>query len=148
LSEEARLVDLLEDDVLLRAVEGTPGCDMALKGAELALGVAVGMPLTEEREECFGLERAIALKLLFNPGPIELEWIRMGAIGAWSLESTRWLSGAEILTGGRDAHPGPRGGLFESLAIFAFAEHEVYLAVGLHGASFWSAMLRVIRPNG
>ena len=70
LCEPTRLVELLEDDILLRAVEGAPGCNMALKGAELALGVAILMPLKQQREERFGLQCRVALEVLLDPGPV------------------------------------------------------------------------------
>ncbi|NJM09078.1 hypothetical protein HC891_27105 [Candidatus Gracilibacteria bacterium] len=47
----AGLVDLLEADVVVGAVESTPGGDVALEAAQLARGVALRIALGEDGKE-------------------------------------------------------------------------------------------------
>jgi hypothetical protein len=117
LRQAAGDVDLLENDLLLRAVEGAPRCDMALKGAELARGVAVGMALKQQREERFGLERRVALQMLLDPGSVGDEGVGTGAIVTGMAKRTREFGATQVLAGGGDAHVGTSGGLFKGFAM-------------------------------
>jgi hypothetical protein len=136
LTKPARLMDLRKDDILLRPVEGAPLGDVALEGAQLAGGVAVGMLFTEQGEEGLGLQGRVALELLLDPGSVVGERVGMRAVGTGLLERGGRFAGPQVFAGSGDAHIGAGGGLFKGLALRAFAEHELHLGIGLHGASF------------
>jgi hypothetical protein len=133
LSHAARLMDLLEDDLLLRTMQGTPGSDAALKSAKLTSFVAVGVLLAQESEEGLSLNGAVTLEMSLDPGPIVGEWIRASAIRAGLFELRRQLASAQVLAGGRNAHASPGSSLVKGLAFGMFADHAVNLAVSFHG---------------
>jgi hypothetical protein len=132
----AGLVDLFKEDVVVRAVEGAPGGDVALEAAQLAGGIALRSALSEDGKERFGLERRVALELLLDPGPVGEKRIGARAVVTRLAHATGEGGGAQVFAGGGHAHPGTGGGLFEGLSLGARAEHQLYLGVGFHGPSF------------
>jgi len=66
----AGLVDLCKDDVMVGAMERTPGGDMAREAAQLARRVALRIALREDGKKRLGLERRVTLELLRDPGPV------------------------------------------------------------------------------
>ena len=132
----ARLVDLRKDDVMVGAVEGTPGRDMALEATQLAGGIALRSALREDGKERFGLKRRVTLELLLDPGPVGEKGIGACAVVTRLAHATGEGGRAQVFAGGGHAHPGAGGGLLDGLALRAGAEHQLYLIVGLHGSSF------------
>ena len=82
LGHAARLMDLLEDDLLVRTMERTPGGDAALERAELAGLIAAGMLLAQQSKEGLGLQGTVALEVGLDPGPVGGKGIGARAIGA------------------------------------------------------------------
>ena len=114
---------------------------MALKGAELARSIAVGMLLKQQREKRFGLQCRVALEVLLDPGPVGNKRIRAGAVVTGVAERTWELGAAQILASSRDAHASTSGGLFLGFAFTAFVQHASDLVVGFHDALLLGVMV-------
>ena len=68
-AEPAGVVDLVEEDLLVRAVRGAPGLDAPLQGADLAIGEAFGKTTLQVFEEGLDLQARVDLEFLdqFRP---------------------------------------------------------------------------------
>ncbi len=130
-------MDLLEDDVLCGAELGAPGGDVALEGAELVGAIAPGEELGELAEEGLGLEGGVTLELSDNPGPVGLERVGAGAVGAGLLELAGQLAQPLVFAGGADTHARARRRLLLGFAFAAFVSHAYDLKVLLHDALLW-----------
>jgi hypothetical protein len=132
LGTNAGVVHLSEHDLTVRAVERTPAGNMALERTELARLVALRMLATEFGEERVGLESGVAFEMGLYPGPVGLEGIGAGAIGARLPELAGEGAPSLVLAGGIGMHAGSRGSLFLGFALVAFTEHDLHLGVSLH----------------
>jgi hypothetical protein len=54
-------MDLFEDHLALWTLQGTPGSDLPLEGAQLRRAIAIGMALTEQRKQGGPLQGWVAL---------------------------------------------------------------------------------------
>ncbi len=79
----ARPVDLVEEDLLGRALGGSPGFDFALQGTELDVGELAWEATLKILEESLGLEPGIELQQVAKLGPYLLERILPGPPGSW-----------------------------------------------------------------
>lgn len=132
LGAEARTMDLSEHNLTVRAVLGAPEGNMALEGAKLAHLVALGTLAAELSEERISLKSGVALELGLNPGPIGLEGIGAGAVGARLLELAGEGTPPLVLAGSIGMHASAGSSLFLSFPFTAFTEHDLNLGVGLH----------------
>src|SRR6266511_3745636 len=135
------MMDLLKGHILGGARVGTPRGDMALERAQLPRLVARGGALHQFGKQGLGLNGRVAFKLGTHPGPVVGKRIGAGTMGAWLLELAGQSAGTFILAGGADTHAGAGGRLFLGFAFQAFAFHQQYLAVGLHGPLLRGAMV-------
>jgi hypothetical protein len=134
LGDDARAMELAEENLPRRPVLGAPGGDLALEGPELGGLVVVRPALAEQGKERRRLQSRVAGELLLDPRPVVGERIGAGPIAAWRLQLAGQRAASFVGAGGPHAHPRPRGGLFLRLPFGAFAHHDPDLPVGLHDA--------------
>src|SRR5581483_6283976 len=147
LGNPPRLVHLGEDHLLVWTVLGPPEGDLALEGAQLVLLVVARPPGREHGKQGRALQGRIPFELGTNPGPVLLERVGPGAIGAGRLELAGELAQPLIRADRPDAHPGSGRCLILGLAFGAFALHQSYLRIALHGASSSDAMVGRFRRD-
>ena len=81
-AQPAGLVDLGEEHLLGRAVQGPPLLDAALQGPQLAVGEAAGETALQVVEQGFGLQSGVEAQLLFELRPDLGEGVGPGALVA------------------------------------------------------------------
>ena len=86
-SQLARLVDLIEEDLLRWALGGSPGFDLALQGPKLDVGKSTWEAALKILEKGFGLEPGIELQQVAQLGPHVLERILPGPPGSGGVNS-------------------------------------------------------------
>src|SRR5579883_2895697 len=109
-----------------------PGGDLSLEGAHLRRAIALGMALTQKREQGGSLEGWVALQLLDHPGPILLKGVRSGTPGARAFQFRWQLASPLVLASGSLAHAGLGRclGLGESFA--SVLHKQLHLSILLH----------------
>ena len=112
---------------------GAPERNPTLKRAELALLIAFGVLVAEQRKQRVGLYGAIAFQMRLHPGPVIGERVGTRAIGAWLLELAGQRAAPLIVARRIGMHARPGSSLFLGFAFVAFAEHDMYLCISLHG---------------
>ena len=130
----ARPVDLGEDDLLARAVLGTPGGDLPLQRAELHCLVSTGGLVAQDGKQRGRLQRGISFKLLGDPRPVRFKRVRPRAVATRPRELAGQAAAPLIGPGRAHTHPGSRRGLLLGPTFGSFSQHAEDLQVPFHGA--------------
>jgi hypothetical protein len=80
-TQAARLVDLAEEDLLARPVQGAPLLDVPLQGTQLAIGKTARIRALQPGKQRLGLQPRIECQLLFHPRPNVSERVGAGSPG-------------------------------------------------------------------
>ena len=119
-TQSSRRMDLVEEDLLGLAVQGSPGLDPPLQGAELAVGEATGEAALQVGEQGLGLQAGVELQQGFEFGPDVGKGVRPGPpIAGHTFDLRRQPSEAAILASRLGAQAGLGGGQFlgQSLSV-------------------------------
>ena len=81
-----RFVDLRKDHLAVRTILSSPGRDMPLQRAQLALLIPTRVALAQQPEERLALERRVVLQERGDPRPVLSKWVGTRAIRARLLE--------------------------------------------------------------
>ncbi len=129
-AEPARFVDLSEEDLLGRPVQGAPLLDVPLQGAELAIGEAAGIGALQPGEHGLGLQAGIEGQLLFDLRPDIGERVGAGSPGMGHAHLAGQLAEPAILACGLGVDAGLGRRLFSRPAELVEATEAVHLLVG------------------
>jgi hypothetical protein len=99
-TQPARLMHLLEKDLLDRPVQGAPLLDVSLQGAQLPIGEAAGVRLLQPGEQGLGLQAGVERQLLLDPVPDVGEGIAPGSPGMVHAYLTGQFAEPPVLAGG------------------------------------------------
>ena len=110
-------VDLIEEDLLGRALDGPPRLDLPLQGAELAVGEPAREAALEVLEEGLGLEPGVEFQPVAEFGPDVLERILPGPPGPWGERFTGQPIGVPIFASRLGVHTHLHGGKIEGISL-------------------------------
>lgn len=129
-TQPTRFVDLSEEDLLGRPVQGAPLLDVPLQGAELSIGEATGIGALQPVEHGFGLQAGVQRQLLLDPRPDIGERVGAGSPGMLHAHLAGQLAEPPILAGGLvvDAGPGSSLALGKALLIQAAQTTDVQVS--------------------
>jgi hypothetical protein len=142
-AEPAGFVDLREEDLLGRSVQGTPLLDMPLQGAQLAIRKAAGVFALEPGKQGLGLQAGVEGQLFLDARPDLGERVGPGSPGMLHAHLTGQLAEPAILAGGLvvEAGLGGRSALGQPLVIQAAQTTDVQ--IGDHPKPPWGKGLRI-----
>ncbi len=134
-TQASGVMDLGEEDLLGRALQGPPAFDPPLQGPQLAVGEASGEPTLQVGEEGLGLEPGLEPELFLQAGPDVSEGIgSRQPVPVHDLALTGQPVEAEILASGLGVHAGLGGGQILGLALLHEATELPHLRIGNHPA--------------
>jgi hypothetical protein len=131
-TQPTRFVDLSEEDLLGRPVQGAPLLDVPLQGAELSVGEATGIGALQPVEHGFGLQAGVKRQLLLDPRPDIGERVGAGSPGMLHAHLAGQLAEPPILAGGLVVDAGPGGSLALGKALLIQAAQTADVQVGDH----------------
>jgi hypothetical protein len=132
-AQTARFVDLGEEDLFGRAVQGASFLEAALQGAQLAIGEASGIAVLQVGEQGLGLQSGVEPQHLVEVRPDVGEGVRPGAVVAvHASDLAGQLAEAAILAGGLGIEAGPGGSLFLGPVLQVEAAQAAHLSIGDH----------------
>jgi hypothetical protein len=131
--QAAGVVDLGEEHLPGRPVQGPPPFDVPLQRAELAVSEATGEPPLQIGEQRLGLQAGVAAEQFFEARPDVGERVGSGTPGAvHAFDLTGQLAEAAVSAGGLGVHAGLGGGQFLGQPFAVQAEELADLLVGDH----------------
>jgi hypothetical protein len=142
-AQPARLMDLAEEDLLGRAVQGAPLLDPPLEGSQLAVGEAAGLLTLQVLQQGLGLQAGVDRQQRLELGPDVGEGVRFGPPGVLHAYLTRQPSQPPVLAGGLVVHAGPERGPTPGEPLEVEAAEAAYLVIGDHPKPPWGEGLRV-----
>ena len=132
------MMDLSEEDLLGLAVQGPPGLDPPLQGAELVVGEAAGKATLQIGEQGLGLQAGVELQHRFELGPDVREGVRPGPpIAVHAFDLRREPPEAAILASRLGAHAGLGGGQFRGQSLSVETTKPPDLLVLNHREPSW-----------
>jgi len=132
-AQSARVMNLVEEHLAGRAVQGAPLLDAALQGAQLAVGEAAGEAALEVGEERLGLQAGVETQALFQAGPHVGEGVRSGTpVSGHEGHLAGELAEAAVLARRLGVEAGLRGGHVSGQSSGVELEEAADLLVGDH----------------
>ena len=131
-AQVAGLVDLAEEDLLGRTVQGAPLPDVALQGAQLPVGKAAGVLTLEPLEHGLGLQAGVEGQLLHDAGPDLREGVGARPPGMLHAHLAGQPSEPAVLARGLVVEAGLGGGLALGQSLVVQAAETADLQVGDH----------------
>jgi hypothetical protein len=132
-AQTGRFVDLGEEDLFGRAVQGAALLETALQGPQLAIGEASGIAALQVDEQGLGLQSGVEPQHLVEVRPNVGEGVGPGAVVAvHASDLAGQLAEAAILAGGLGIEAGPGGSLFLGPVLQVEATQAAHLSIGDH----------------
>jgi hypothetical protein len=131
-AQVAGLVDLAEEHLLGRAVQGAPLLDVALQGAQLPVGKAAGVLALQPVEHGLGLQAGVEGQLLLDAGPDLREGVGSRPPGMLHAHLAGQPSEPAVLARGLVVEAGLGGGLGLGQSLGVQAAETADLQVGDH----------------
>ena len=128
-------VDLIEEDLLGRALGGPPRLDLPLQGAELAVGEPAWEAALEVLEQGLGLKPRVECEPVAEFGPDLLERILPGLPGSWGERFTRQPIGVPVLPSRLGVHTHLQSRKREGMSLAEELAKPANLGVLDHGGS-------------
>jgi len=131
--QPAGVVDLGEEHLLGRPLQGPPLLQPPLQGAELAVGEAAGEPPLQVGEQRLGLQGGVEAEQFFEARPDVGERVGPGTPVAFhASDLTGQPAEAAVLPGGLGVQPGLGGGQLLGQPFAVEAEELADLGIGDH----------------
>jgi hypothetical protein len=131
-AQVAGLVDLAEEHLLGRAVQGTPLLDVPLQGAQLPLGKTAGILALKPVEHGLGLQARVEGQLLLDARPHLRKRVGSRLPGMLHAHLAGQLAEPAVLARGLVVDAGPNGGLALGQSLVVQATQTANVQIGDH----------------
>lgn len=131
-AQVAGLVNLAEEHLLGRPVQGAPLLDVPLQGAQLPVGEAAGVLALQPLEHGLGLQAGVEGQLLLDAGPGLREGVGARPPGMLHAYLAGQPAEPAVLARGLVVEAGPGGGLASGQSLVVQAAETADLQVGDH----------------
>ena len=142
-AQVAGLMDLAEEDLLGRPVQGPPLLDMPLQSAQLPLGKAAGIFALQPVKHGLGLQAGVKSQLLLDARPDLRERIGSRSPGMLHAHLAGQPAEPAVLACGLVVDAGLGGGLAFGQSLLVQAAETADLQVGNHPKPPWRERLRI-----